>query len=80
MSNPKLEYSWISSVQKWSCIDGNTYDGAPDSSNRNMIGYGATKEQAAADWRELYEISMEELSEDDINIGNADMQERKERP
>lgn len=59
---PKLEYSWISSIQKWSCIDGNTYDGAPDSSNRNVIGYGETKELAAADWRDAYEIWMEERS------------------
>ena len=33
----------------WSAIDGDSYDGAPDSPNRNEIGYGATEEEAIKD-------------------------------
>jgi hypothetical protein len=33
----------------WSAVDDDTYDGAPDSGNRNQIGYGATEEEAIAD-------------------------------
>jgi hypothetical protein len=33
----------------WNAIDDDTYDGAPDSGNRNQIGYGATEEEAIAD-------------------------------
>jgi hypothetical protein len=33
----------------WIAIDDDTYDGAPDSGNRNQIGYGATEEEAIAD-------------------------------
>ena len=33
----------------WSAVDDDTYDGAPDSSNCNMVGYGMTEEEAVAD-------------------------------
>ncbi len=33
----------------WSAIDEDSYDGAPDSPNRNEIGYGATEEEAIKD-------------------------------
>jgi hypothetical protein len=33
----------------WSAVDDDTYDGTPDSGNRNQIGYGATEEEAIAD-------------------------------
>ncbi len=37
----------------WTAIDDDTYDGAPDSSTRNHIGYGPTEEAAIADLRRL---------------------------
>lgn len=37
----------------WSCIDDRTYDGAPDGSN--MIGWGATQEEALEDLERLFE-------------------------
>ncbi len=33
----------------WSAVDDDTYDGAPDSGNRNQIGYGSTEDAAIAD-------------------------------
>lgn len=33
----------------WSAVDEDTYDGAPDSGNRNDVGYGATEAEAIAD-------------------------------
>jgi hypothetical protein len=36
----------------WSAIDDNTYDGAPDSSNRNQVGHGATEQEAIANLME----------------------------
>lgn len=33
----------------WSATDADTYDGAPDSGNRNQVGYGATEAEAIAD-------------------------------
>ena len=33
----------------WSATDSDTYDGAPDSSNRNQVGHGATEQEAIAD-------------------------------
>jgi hypothetical protein len=37
----------------WSAIDEDTYDGAEDSDNRHMIGYGATEQQAIEDLMRL---------------------------
>ena len=37
----------------WSAVDADRYDGAPDSSTRNQVGYGATEAQAVA---ELIEV------------------------
>ena len=52
MARIKTEY-WAKPVPSrnfdWSAIDDNTYDGAPDSSTRNQIGYGATEAEAIAD-------------------------------
>ena len=39
----------------WCAIDEDTYDGAPDSHNRNMIGYGATEQEAIDDLLALME-------------------------
>lgn len=39
----------------WSAVDDDTYDGAPDSGNRNQIGYGATEQEAIADLMEQLE-------------------------
>ena len=39
----------------WSCIDDRTYDGAEDSGNRYMIGWGKTQEEALADLERLFE-------------------------
>ena len=43
----------------WSCIDEDTYDGAPDSSTRNDIGWGATEAEAIADFHRLMEEKRE---------------------
>lgn len=40
----------------WSAIDDDSYDGAPDSSTRNEIGYGITQYDAI---KELIEILKE---------------------
>ncbi len=37
------------SIDKWSAINDDSYDGAPDSRNRSHIGYGLTKADAVAD-------------------------------
>lgn len=39
----------------WSAIDSDTYDGAEDSSNRNMVGFGPTKQDAIADLQRLFD-------------------------
>ena len=39
----------------WSAIDVDTYNGAPDSKNRHMIGYGATEQEAIDDLKRLIE-------------------------
>jgi predicted RNase H-like HicB family nuclease len=38
---------------EWSAIDDDTYDGAEDSSNRHMIGFGKTEAEAIADLERL---------------------------
>jgi hypothetical protein len=44
-----IEYSWQSTPQLWMATFDN-YDGAPDSKPpRSLIGFGKTKEEAAAD-------------------------------
>jgi hypothetical protein len=43
----------------WSAIDSDTYDGAEDSANRNMIGYGATEAEAIADLERLLQEERE---------------------
>lgn len=39
----------------WCAVDDDTYDGAPDSTTRNQIGYGTTPEEAIADLRSILE-------------------------
>lgn len=39
----------------WSATDDDTYDGAPDSANRNQVGYGATEAEAIADLKGILE-------------------------
>lgn len=39
----------------WSATDWDSYDGAPDSGNRNQIGYGATEAEAIADLLSILE-------------------------
>lgn len=41
----------------WSAVDEDTYDGAPDSSTRHHIGWGATEADAIADLKELLELA-----------------------
>lgn len=45
---PTTAYDW----QAW---DADTYDGAPDSSNRSQIGHGPTEEAAIADLMSILE-------------------------
>jgi hypothetical protein len=40
---------------RFTATDDDTYDGAEDSRNRGMVGYGATPEAAIADWHRLLE-------------------------
>ena len=44
----------------WSAIDDNTYDGAPDSSTRNQIGYGRTEQDAIDDLIAQLEEALED--------------------
>lgn len=43
----------------WNAIDDDTYDGAPDSSNRNQVGWGATEEKAIEDLKRILEEDSE---------------------
>jgi hypothetical protein len=38
---------------RYSAVDDDTYDGAPDSRNRSTVGYGATPAAAIADLLEI---------------------------
>lgn len=39
----------------WTCVDDDTYDGAPDAGARaHITGYGATETEAIADWRQVW--------------------------
>ena len=42
----------------WSAVR-DDYDGAEDSSNRNMVGYGSTRAEAIADLERLYQEDRE---------------------
>lgn len=44
----------------WAAVDEDTYDGAPDSGNRNQIGYGASEAEAIADLMILLEENKDE--------------------
>lgn len=44
----------------WDAIDWDTYDGAPDSSTRNQIGWGATEAEAIQDLLEQLSEAWEE--------------------
>ena len=43
----------------WSAVDDDTYDGAEDSANRNMVCYGATEAEAIADLERLIQEDRE---------------------
>ena len=42
----------------WSAVR-DDYDGAEDSGNRNMVGYGSTRDEAIADLERLYQEERE---------------------
>lgn len=54
----------------WSAIDDDTYDGAKDSATRNMVGYGATEEEAIADLQRLIR-ERDEDEEDRRSMGEC---------
>lgn len=39
----------------WQAVDDDTYDGAPDSGNRNQVGHGATEAGAIGDLLKILE-------------------------
>ena len=39
----------------WSAVDDDTYDGAPDGRNRNIIGFGATEAEAIQALKEQFD-------------------------
>ena len=43
----------------WTAIDENSYDGAPDSVTRHLIGYGITEQQAIDDLKEKLHDNIE---------------------
>ena len=43
----------------WTAIDNDSYDGAPDSNTRHLIGYGITEQQAIDDLKEKLETQQE---------------------
>jgi hypothetical protein len=43
----------------WAATDDDTYDGAEDSANRNMVGYGFTREEAIEDLKRLLQEEAE---------------------
>lgn len=43
----------------WSAWDDDSYDGAPDSSTRNEIGYGTTEAEAVEDLKRLLQEKWE---------------------
>jgi hypothetical protein len=59
MENRKINVQYVYPPIPMRCYDYaatfDNYDGAPDSSNRNMIGYGATREEAIAELLRLDE-------------------------
>lgn len=42
-------------AERFYAIDDDTYDGAEDSSNRGMVGRGATPEEAIADLQSMFD-------------------------
>ena len=49
----KIRTSHSYSIYAWSALDDDTYDGAQDSNNSHMIGYGMTEAEAIADLKRL---------------------------
>ena len=47
---------------RFTAIDDDTYDGAPDSRNRNMIGFGATRIAAIRDLLEKLDDAVQDGS------------------
>jgi hypothetical protein len=52
----RTECEWYRpSGYEWSCLDDDTYDGAPDSGYvARIVGYGRTARRAILDWRALW--------------------------
>lgn len=46
------------SAYDWSAVDDETYDGAPDSGNRNQVGYGKTEAEAVADLMAFMDLEL----------------------
>ena len=47
----------------WTCVDDDTYDGAPDSGLRaHLIGLGRTEQEAIANWHAAYADYQESLT------------------
>jgi hypothetical protein len=45
----------------WTCVDADTYDGAPDAGKpSNIIGTGHTEAEARADWQDQFDQYQEE--------------------
>ena len=53
---------------RYSAVDSDTWDGAPDSRNRSTVGYGATPDAAVAD--------LMALLADDLSIDTDWLRER----
>lgn len=52
------------SSMAWLAYDEDTYDGAPDSGNRHMIGYGHTQAEAIEDLHRLFQEEAEAHEEE----------------
>jgi hypothetical protein len=62
---------------RYSAIDSETYDGAPDSRNRWHVGYGATPAEAEADLRRL----LDEIAEmEDERLHEAEVPDARDTP
>ncbi len=51
--NIRTTCSYQGGPYSWAATDDDTYDGAEDSANRNMVGYGFTREEAIEDLQRL---------------------------
>jgi len=66
----KIRTALSAGPDRWLAVDDDTYDGAEDSSNRHMIGYGRTEEEAIEDLKRLFREEAEwKEQEDDREAG-----------